>query len=62
MTSAMKRLIVLPLVVALYFVHPALGFLALASGLVAVLYTRRAHDEIESSMVHEDGITNAFLS
>jgi hypothetical protein len=62
MTSNIKRLLVLPLVAALYFVHPALGFLGLAIGLVGLLYTRRTHDEFESSMAHEDGITNAFLS
>lgn len=62
MTVSIKRLLVLPVVAALYFVHPALGFLGLASGLVGVLYTRRTHDEIASSMAHEDGITNAFLS
>ncbi|HET9830894.1 MAG TPA: hypothetical protein VFP91_04275 [Vicinamibacterales bacterium] len=62
MTLPIKGLLVLPLVAALYFVHPALGFFGLASGLVAVLYTRRTHVEIASSMAHEDGITNAFLS
>lgn len=62
MTLRIKRLLVLPLVAVLYFVHPALGFLGLAGGLVGVLYTRRTHVEIASPVAHEDGITNAFLS
>jgi len=62
MTVSIKSLLVLPLVAALYFVHPALGFLGLAIGLVGVLYTRRTQDEFAPPMAHEDGITNAFLS
>jgi len=61
MTSHIKRFLMLPVVVALYFVHPALGFLGLAAGFAAVMYMRRAHDGITYA-AHEDGITNAFLS
>jgi len=62
MTSHIRRFLVLPVVVALYFVHPALGFLGLAGGFAAVIYMRRAHDGITTYVAHEDGITNAFLS
>jgi hypothetical protein len=61
MTSRIKRLLVLPVVAALYFVHPALGFFGLAGGFVGVLYMQRVHDGMPS-VAHEDGITNAFLS
>ena len=44
MTPRIKRLLVLPLVVALYFVHPVLGFIGLAGGFVVVLRTRHARD------------------
>jgi hypothetical protein len=61
MTLHIKRFLVLPAAVGLYFVHPVLGFLGLAGGFAGVLYMRRAHDGI-TSIAHEDGITNAFLS
>ena len=62
MTSHIKRFLLLPVVVALYFVHPALGFFGLAAGFAGVLYMRQAHDGMTSTAHHEDGITNAFLS
>ena len=48
MTSRIKRLLVLPLVVALYFVHPVLGFIGLAGGFAAVFLMRRARDGMTS--------------
>jgi ABC-type transporter Mla maintaining outer membrane lipid asymmetry permease subunit MlaE len=44
MASRSKRLLVLPLIVALYYVHPVLGFIGLACGFVGVLFLRRARE------------------
>jgi len=46
MTSRITRLLVLPLVVTLYLVHPVLGYIGLASGFVGLILMRRAREEM----------------
>ena len=44
MTSRITRLLVLPLVVTLYLVHPVLGYIGLACGFVGLILMRRARE------------------
>ena len=44
MTVRRKRLLVLPLLIALYLVHPMLGIAAVVCGYVSVFFVRRARE------------------
>jgi len=44
MTSRITRLLVLPLVVTLYLVHPVLGYIGLAGGFAGFFLMRRSRE------------------
>jgi hypothetical protein len=48
MTSRIACLLVLPLIVALYLVHPVLGYIGLACGFAGLFLLRRARGGMTS--------------
>ena len=50
MASPITRVLVLPVLVTLYLVHPMLGYIGLAGGFAAVFLIRRGRDRMTTAV------------